>query len=219
MKNKNIKAVIFDLDGTLIDTEKYYMKAWPEAMEHFGYSFSYEDALSMRSLGRPYAPLHLKELSGDPNFDYAAVRAFRKERMEYFINTFGMELKPFAKEILVVLREKGILVAMGTANDYERTERYLKKLGLFDCFDKICCASMVEHGKPAPDLYAYAVQELGLSPEECFAVEDSPNGVRSAASAGLCTVMVPDLTQPDAELKKLLYAKYDSLEEFYRAEF
>lgn len=70
---------------------------------------------------------------------------------------------------------------------------------------------MVEFGKPAPDTYTYACRELGLSPDRTFAVEDSPNGVRSAYGAGCKVIMVPDLTEPDEELKKLLYARVDTL--------
>ena len=70
---------------------------------------------------------------------------------------------------------------------------------------------MVELGKPAPDIYAYACNELGLSPEETFAVEDSPNGVNSAYSAGCNVIMIPDLTEPDEELRGKLYARLDNL--------
>ena len=77
-----IKAVIFDMDGTLIDTEKYYRIFWPKALAHFGYEMSDEQALSMRSLGQPYAPQHLKDMFEDPDLDYAAIRKYRKEIME-----------------------------------------------------------------------------------------------------------------------------------------
>ena len=104
------------------------------------------------------------------------------------------------------MKGKGIHRAISTANDIERAEKYLKKIGLYGYFDKIICAPMVEHGKPAPDVYEFACSELKLAPEECMAVEDSPNGVKSAYSAGCKVVMVPDLTQPDEELKKMLFA-------------
>ena len=123
----------------------------------------------------------------------------------------GIPLKPGAKEILTWLRENGILTALVTANDYQRAERYLKKIGLFELFDKIICANMVEKGKPAPDMYAFASKELGLPPERTFAVEDSPNGVTSAYLAGCKVIMIPDLTEPDEELKSKLYARLDNL--------
>ena len=98
-----------------------------------------------------------------------------------------------------------------TANDKERAHRYLKKIGLFDYFNAIICADMVEQGKPAPDIYAYACKELQVNPADTFAVEDSPNGCMSAYRAGCNVIMIPDLSEPDEELQKILYARLDSL--------
>ena len=207
---KNIRAVLFDLDGTLTDTEKYYQIAWPKALEHFGYTVPEGFALELRSLGRPFAPARFKEVFGD-DFDYAKVREYRKSLVEELIKESGIPHKPGAKEILKWLRKNGILTALVTANNYPRAERYLKKIDLFDCFDKIICANMVSQGKPAPDIYAYACKELSLDPSETFAVEDSPNGVTSAYGAGCNVIMIPDLTEPDEELSGKLYARLDRL--------
>ncbi|SFC94932.1 HAD family hydrolase [Butyrivibrio sp. YAB3001] len=207
---KDIKAVIFDLDGTLTDTEKFYQKAWPEALEHFGYKCEPWMPLELRSLGRPFAPLKFKEWFGE-DFDYDKVREYRKEIVVDMIKEKGIPLKPGAKEILMWLRENGILTCIATANDYERTKGYLNKLGLFELFDKIICADMVKEGKPSPDIYSYACEQLGLSPKATFAVEDSPNGVTSAYLAGCNVIMVPDLTQPDEETRGKLFACVDKL--------
>lgn len=203
-------AVIFDLDGTLTDTEKYYKIAWPKAIRHFGYEVDDELVLEFRSLGRPFAVDKFREWFGE-DFDYFKVREYRKQLVEELIQEGGIPLKPGAVEILTWLREKGIKTALATANEYERTERYLKKIGLFEYFDKIICANMVKFGKPAPDIYSFACKELGLDPERTIAVEDSPNGVNSAYGAGCKVVMVPDLTEPDGELNSKLYARVDTL--------
>lgn len=211
MKQGNIvDAVIFDLDGTLTDTEKYYQITWPKAIEHYGYKAEPWMPLELRSLGRPFAPRKFKQWFGE-DFDYAKVREYRKGLVEELVKQNGIPLKPGAVEILIWLKERGILTALATANGYDRTKRYLTKIGLFDHFDRIICADMVEYGKPAPDIYRYACRELSVLPERAFAVEDSPNGVRSAYGAGCRVIMVPDLTEPDEELKKLLYARVDTL--------
>lgn len=207
-----IKAVIFDLDGTLIDTEKYYRIYWPKALAKLGYTLTDEQALTLRSLGRPFAPAQFKEWFGE-DFDYWKARNCRKDLMEEVLDKDGIQRKPGAEELLRFLKEQGITAAIATASDLERTEKYLKKVGLIDYFDKLISATMVEEGKPSPDIYLYACEQLGLAPEECFAVEDSPNGVLSAYRAGCRVIMVPDQTRPDEELSKCLYACVDSLED------
>lgn len=210
MEKKNIKAVLFDMDGTLTDTEKYYQEAWPKTLAHFGYEMTKEQPLELRSLGRPFAVEKFKEWYGD-DFDYWAVREYRKAMVEDILRKYGIPLKPGAKETLKWLRDNGVFISLVTANDRERADRYLKKIGLFEYFNAVVCADMVERGKPAPDIYAYACETLGIAPEETYAVEDSPNGCLSAYRAGCNVIMIPDLTEPDEDLKKVLYARLDCL--------
>lgn len=209
---EQIQAVLFDLDGTLIDTEKYYRVFWPKALATFGYHMTDEQALSMRSLGRPFAPERLRGWFGE-ELDYYAVRDRRKAMMEEALLRDGIQVKPGARELLAFLREQGITTAVVTATDRERADRYLAQTELAPSFDRVISATQVKEGKPSPDIYLYACECLGVVPEQCMAVEDSPNGILSAYRAGCLVVMVPDQTGPDAELTKCLYACVDSLED------
>lgn len=207
-----INTIIFDLDGTLIDTEKYYRIFWPQVLEEFGYHITDEQVLSMRSLGRPFAPERFKRLFGE-DFDYWAVRNRRKQLMEEWFDREGIDLKPGCLELLTYLKQKNITTAIATATDLERTKKYLHNLDLRQYFDQVICATMVKEGKPSPDIYRYACEQLGRKPAECFAVEDAPNGIISAFRAGCHVIMVPDQTQPDPEIAGLLYKKVDRLDE------
>lgn len=199
-----IKAVVFDMDGLLLDTEKLLVKFWVQAANEAGFPMTRENALYMRSLHKSFAVPYLKEQFGE-NFDYAKIRARRMELMSGYLSESPLELKKGAKELLGFLRESGITAAVCTATDSERAFEYLKKADIFGFFDNIFSATTVKTGKPAPDIYLYAAKQLGLEPRECAALEDSPNGVMSAASAGFVTIMVPDLTEPDEELSKIIF--------------
>ena len=207
-----INAVIFDMDGLLLDTEKLLVRFWVQAAAESGYPMTREQALELRSMHRSFAIPYLQGLFGE-GFDYAVVRSRRMELMREYLSHEPLELKNGAFELLTYINSRKIPAAVCTATDLDRARDYLSKVGIFGHFDKIICAAMVERGKPMPDIYLYAAKELGLDPKECLALEDSPNGVRSAAGAGCVTVMVPDLTEPDDELAKMIYARVNSLGE------
>ena len=205
-----IKAVIFDMDGVIIDTEKLLVKYWCQAANEMGFPMTYEQALNLRSLAARYAEPYLKELFGE-SFSYRKVRSRRKELMEEDIEQNGIGIKPGLPELMAYLKKNGYKTAVATATDFDRAVEYLEKAGVYGSFDQLCCGPMVEHGKPAPDIYLYTAQKLGVEPSRCIALEDSPNGIISAHKAGMYPVMIPDLTQPDGELQKLIYRKCDDL--------
>ena len=205
-----IKAVIFDMDGVLIDTEKWLNQYWREAAGEAGSEMTREQALAIRSLAGKYAAPYLRKELGE-DFSYWTVRERRKELMSAHIAKYGIEKKPGVDELLDYLRGHGICTAVATATDPERAKEYLTQIGIYDKFARVISVSMVENGKPKPDVYLYACEQIGEQPGDCIAIEDSPNGVRSAVDAGLRTIMVPDLTRAEGETAEIITAEADSL--------
>lgn len=205
-----ICAVIFDMDGVLIDTEKHYNAAWCQAATEAGFPFTREHALLLRSCEAKEGEKLMQGIFG-PSFDYYAIRERRRELVRERLAQYGLEKKPGVEETLRFLRAKGIKTAVATATALDITKSHLTTIGVCDLFDSIVSAKNVAHGKPEPDVYLYACEQIWERPQDCMAVEDSPNGIMAAYRAGLRTVMVPDLTQPDEELTKYLYACVNSL--------
>ena len=199
----SLRAVIFDMDGLLIDTEKHLVRCWCQAAQEMGFDMQTRHALHIRSLAGKYAAPYLKSELGE-DFDYSRVRKRRKELVAQALAEYGLERKKGALELLKWLKEKGIRTAVATATDEERASRYLSEIGVLSYLDRVVCARMVENGKPMRDVYLYACRQLGERPQDCLALEDSPNGVLSAWRAGCGVVMVPDLTQPDEEIRPIL---------------
>ena len=209
-KDRTVKGVLFDMDGLVLDTEILYSRFWMESANDLGYPMTYEQAIGMRSLNRTAGQNKLIEYFG-PGISYDAVRNHRIELMDAWVNTHGVDVKPGIHELLDYLHANGILCAITTSSPMDRISQYLGAHGLLHQFDKLCTVYDVPHGKPEPDIYLHGAASLGLQPEECLALEDSPTGILSAHRANCLPVMIPDQDQPNADTISLLYAQADSL--------
>ena len=212
--HKVLQTILFDLDGVLIDTEKLYQCFWVQAANIQGYNMTKEQALQLRSLDSNFAQKLFEQWYKNPSA-YLQIRAKRKELMQQYLQDNPLVAKPFVKETLHLLKNKGFNMAVVTAADQDRAISYLQSIGLDSFFTQIISTKTVAKGKPFPDVYLYACEQLDLSPSACFAVEDSPNGVKSAHTAGCRTIMIPDLTPYTDDLTDFVDAHYANLLQFY----
>ena len=208
-----IKAVLFDMDGVITDTEKYYYECWPKSFHAFGYTdFTPEDALFKRSLNHADTAVWGRNRLGE-DIPVDEIRAYNTRLEDELINERGIQVKPGIRELLAFLEENNIKSAVVTATRYDRAMDRLGQVGLDQAFGRVISAHMVERGKHHPDVYHYACEQIKECPGDCVAIEDSPNGIRAASSAGCRTVMVPDLTQPTEDLLPLLWGTAPTLRE------
>ena len=210
--NKIIKGAVFDMDGLMIDTEKLYLKYWKQAAADFGYAMEDKHVFAIRSLARKFSVPMLKGFFGE-DFPTEEVRARRTELISAHIAEHGIDLKEGLLDLLKYLKKRDIRIAVATATPRERTMTYLNKINILDRIDAVVCGDMVTTGKPDPEIYLTAAKTLDLQPCQCAAFEDSPNGIKSAYSAGCHAIMIPDLTPPDDEILPMLSGVYKSLDE------
>ena len=205
-----IRGVLFDMDGVVIDSERLYTRFWAQAANDLGFPMTREQALQLRSLGRGPGQAKLESFFG-PAVSYDAIRARRIELMDAYIAAHGVDEKPGIRALLTLLKEKHIPCAITSSSSIPLIREHLGKLGLLEGFTALCSGKDVPRGKPAPDIYLAGAAAIGVAPENCLAVEDSPAGIEAAWRAGCMAVIVPDQDQPDGEVLGRCFAKEDSL--------
>ena len=208
--SRPIRGILFDMDGLVLDSETLYTRFWREAANTLGFPMTEEQSWGMRSLGKKLGQPYLESLFG-PEVDYTTLRKKRIELMDVYVARHGIAPKPGIYELLDYMEETGIAAAITSSSPMEFIEKHLSAVHLLHRFQKLCSGHSIPNGKPAPDIYLLGAKELGLKPEECLALEDSPTGILSAYRAGCLPVMIPDLDQPKEDTQQLLFAKADSL--------
>lgn len=203
-------AMIFDMDGVLFDTETLGIQIAPQVGAQMGYSITEE--MMHKVLGRDVKQEQqiFRTYLGE-DFDYSEYKKRYEQLLCRTVEADGMPQKPGLFALLDALKEKHYNIAVATSTHAERAVKFLKLGGVYPYLDAAVYGDMITHGKPAPDIYLCAAQKLEEEPKECLVVEDSFAGVTAAYRAGMKPVMVPDILQPDEQLKKLLFARCKSL--------
>jgi len=194
-------AVIFDLDGLLFDTESLYQTAIMTAADELGHDIT--PAIFHTMIGRPWVQTRafLLEHYGAA-FPVDDLLATWHRHFAVIVET-SLTVKPGVLELLEALDTLGLPRGIATSSSHKTVQHHLGAHDLAGRFHKIVASGDYANGKPAPDPYLLAAERLGVDPHFCLALEDSHNGVRSAAAAGMMTIMVPDLLEATDEIKNL----------------
>jgi HAD superfamily hydrolase (TIGR01509 family) len=194
-----VRGIIFDLDGVLIDTERISSEAWTRAGEEFGYDLRREYPRLVGLTDEKCLEI-LRDIFGDafPEQPFLQrAHALFDQRVAQ-----GVPVKPGALELLDFIQTKRIRRAIATSAYKESAARKLRAAGLHDQFDIVITRADVKNHKPAPDVFLAAASAMMLPPQQCLVLEDSPSGILAAEAAGMIPVLVPDVVQPNEDIRR-----------------
>jgi HAD superfamily hydrolase (TIGR01509 family) len=204
-----IQAVIFDMDGLLLDSEPLYRAAWQRALRKFGYELTDKRYAQLAGRNREDGERMLSE-----EFGWSVpLDEFRPLCEQYEAEEFSRPIRkrPGVDELLAWLEERGIQKAVATSTECRRAVRYLTEADLIGRFCAVAAGNEVAHGKPAPDLFLLAAQRIGKPAAGCLVLEDAEPGIRAARAAGMRAFLVPDLIAPSDEVSRLADGVFASL--------
>lgn len=202
--NRNIlyKAVVFDMDGVIFDSERAVMQCWKEVASRHNIPDIEKAILACTGTTMVRTREIMLNLYG-ADFPYDE---YARESSAIFHSRYDggrLPMKPGVKELLTFLKEHNKKIALASSTRQQVVTDELRDAGIIEYFDRIICGDMVSRSKPAPDIFLKACEELNVSPSDSYAIEDSYNGIRAAHAGGLHPIMVPDLLPADEEMQSL----------------
>jgi len=212
-----IKAILFDVDGTLLDTEKIYMQAWRDAGAMFGYQVTQAALMRTRAVSVAVAKQAFREEVSE-DFPYDKVRVERIRIAEQLIAASdAAELrKPGVTETLHRLKEHGFPMAVASSTGYAATVEHLQHAELWHFFDAAVGGDMIRKGKPEPDIFLKAAELLGVQPAECLVVGDTPADVFAGSAAGMQVILIPDQVPANEQTTALSWKVLDTISQLPR---
>lgn len=212
MESKEIKGVIFDMDGTLFDTERLSMQVWDEAIKRLDSPLNDEFKYRIIGVNRATSAAIANEMFGEKS-KYDDVAALSSKLFMEHIEKDGVPVKEGAVELLKYLKEKNIKTALATSTSRQSATKTLKRAGIYGYFSAFAFGDEVSRGKPEPDIFFLASKRLGEKITDCAVVEDSPNGIKAARKSGALSVAVPDLLPLKKDYKEYYDVLVSSLSE------
>lgn len=208
------KAVIFDMDGLMFDTETLSVDIWVYAAKKQDYKMPRDIALNMLGLNKEQIHNAFREYFKDnTKFDVDRYMDDYYEYMGEYLFNDGPEKKYYIEEILKYLKENNIPVAVASSSEKEYINNNLEKTKLTGYIDEIVSGCEVKKSKPNPDIFLKVAEKLSVNPDECIVLEDSKNGILAGNSAGMTVIMVPDLYKAEENIKeKIDYIAKDLFE-------
>lgn len=201
-------SVIFDMDGTLLDTQKPFISAWDYAGNIQGIKNAGCHIPSVCGMNEAGWSSYLRD-----KYPLMDVEKFNNSAFEYLSENMKTEFKEGAVSLIKFLKENNVKVALASGSERAVVNYHLTKLDFLDVFDAVVCGDDVANGKPAPDIFLLTAKKLGAKPEDCFVFEDSKNGILAGVSAGMKCIGVPDLVPFDDETKKVMIGEFKTLGE------
>lgn len=207
----SLKAVFFDFDGTLVDSEIFFRDFWIEACKDNGFDLSNEEELYLRSLDHQLTEEYFHKLFG-PSASYEKIYESRDRIRNETFKTKRFGLKEGALEALRFLHDElNIPCYVVSSSSLDYVIEHSTRLGIKDYFTDIISVRGEKRGKPFPYVYLRALEKAHLNKDEVIVIEDSPNGVRSAYNAGIRTIFVKDLSEADDEIREKSIYQLDNL--------
>lgn len=207
---KKAEAVIFDMDGTLFDTERLSFSLWKKILKKYGYVMSKELYVSLMGRKRKDSIKILVENYGEGLPLEQIYKEKDGETLKYIYEK-GVPVKIGVHELLEFLNDNGYKIALATSTNRKKAIDLLERAGIKDQFRVIICGDDVINSKPSPEIFLKAAEKLQVDPTKCIVLEDSPAGIRAAYNGGMMGINIPDLKEPDEEIEKLSYRVYSSL--------
>lgn len=206
-------SVIFDMDGVILDTETTVTKCWIAAAIQLGMDVEAVKQASLDVIGKNQASIiELYDSRFSSVEGYSFDKLFKIERTFFEAEARrGIPVKEGARELLQWLKDQNATVGLASSSALKNVTEELEAVGLLDYFQELICGDMVSNGKPDPEIYLKCASKLGVEPSDTFVFEDSYNGIKSAHTAGMRTIMVPDCLPPTEETDKMVIATIKSL--------